>query len=37
MYILIFMFLGSRQEDKETIWTEWLQTLLEFSILSISS
>jgi hypothetical protein len=35
-YILIFMILGSKQEDK-SFWTQWLQPLTEFSLPLISS
>jgi hypothetical protein len=35
MYILIFMFLDSRREDKR-FRSEWQQALLEFSLLLIS-
>jgi hypothetical protein len=32
LYILIFMFLDSRWEDKR-FWTEWKQALPDFSLL----
>jgi hypothetical protein len=35
LYMLIFMFLDNRQEDKR-FWTEWYQALPEFSLLLIS-
>jgi hypothetical protein len=35
-YILIFMFLDSRREDKK-FWTEWQQALHEFHVVLISS
>jgi hypothetical protein len=36
LYILIFMFLDSRQEYKR-LWIKWWQAIPEFSLLLISS